>query len=286
MWKAHAKFFRYLLACVAGAAALCFFAGAQGQTPRPRYTLSVVPFQLPLATHKDWMPIVDHLSKRLNVDIELRVYRAFSEFESELFQGIPDFAFVGPYLQVIAHKRQGYIPLVRSSQLLKGILVVPRDSPLKTVKDLEGKVIAFPSPNSLAASLYIRALLSQQERLRFTPRYLDSHNDVYRHVILGQTDAGGGIRLTLSHQPADVQAKLRILYETPPMVPHPLSAHPRVPPDVRAAMTQAVLDLEKTPGGKDLLARLQMSAPQPADQRRDYFPLEQLQLEKYVVVTQ
>jgi phosphonate transport system substrate-binding protein len=270
--------------------ALFFVVAVTAQTPaqpaRPRYILSVVPFQLPVATHKDWAPMVEHLTKSLNADVELRVYRAFSEYESELFQGIPDFSFMGPYLQVIAYKRQGYIPLVRSSQMLKGILVVPRDGPYKTVKDLTGKIIAFPSPNSLAASLYIRALLTEREHVRFTPRYLDSHNDVYRHVMLHQTDAGGGIRLTLAHQPQDVQAKLRIIYETPPMVPHPLSAHPRVPAAVRAALIQAILDLDKTPNGREYLAKLQLGAPQQADQQRDYAPLESLHLEKYVVMTQ
>jgi phosphonate transport system substrate-binding protein len=276
-----------LLAYAAGVVVACFFLTAHAaETARTRYTFSVVPVQLPLATYKDWMPVVDHLSKQLNADIELRVYRSFAEYEAELSQGIPDFSLMGPYHQIIGHRRQGYIPLVRSSQMLKGILVVPRDSPAKTVKDLSGKVIAFPSPNSLAASLYIRALLTEREHVQFTPRYLDSHNDVYRHVILRQTDAGGGIQLSLSQQPQDVQTKLRVLYETPPMVPHPLSVHPRIPAAVRAAMVQAIFDLAKTEQGQKDLARVQMSHPQTADHRRDYQPLEQLHLEKYVVTPQ
>ncbi|HKQ29838.1 MAG TPA: phosphate/phosphite/phosphonate ABC transporter substrate-binding protein [Burkholderiales bacterium] len=277
---------RHLLAYLAGMVTLFILSAAYGQTARARYTFSVVPVQLPLATHKDWSPVVEHLSKRLNADIDLRVHRSFADYEAEVTQGIPDFSVMGPYHIVIGHRRQGYIPLVRSSQMLTGILVVPRDSPMKTVKDLNGKVLAFPSPNSLAASLYIRALLTERERVKFTPRYLDSHNDVYRHVMLHQVDGGGGIQLTLSQQPSDVQAKLRILYETPPMVPHPLSAHPRVPATVRAAVTQAILDLAKTEEGKTTLARLQISQPQIADYQRDYRPLEQLHLDKYVVTTQ
>lgn len=259
---------------------------AHAETSRARYTFSIVPVQLPLATHKDWMPIVEHLSKRLNADIELRVHRSFADYEAELSQGIPDFSLMGPYHQIIGHRRQGYIPLVRSSQMLTGIIVVPHASPARTVKDLNGKAIAFPSPNSLAASLYIRALLTEREQVRFTPRYLDSHNDVYRHVMLHQADAGGGVQLTLSQQPQDVQKKLRVLYETPPMVPHPLSAHPRVPPAVRATVIQAILELAETDVGKKDLARVQMSLPQTADHQRDYRSLEQLHLDKYVVTTQ
>jgi len=277
---------RHLLAYAAGLAAALVFSAAHGETSRARYTFSVVPVQLPLATHKDWSPVIEYLSKRLNADIDLRVHRGFADYEAEISQGIPDFSVMGPYHIVIGYRRQGYIPLVRSSQMLKGILVVPRDSPMQTVKDLNGKLIAFPSPNSLAASLYIRALLVEREHVKFTPRYLDSHNDVYRHVMLRQTDAGGGIQLTLSQQPPDVQAKLRILYETPPMVPHPLSAHPRVPPAVRAALIQAIMDFANTEEGKKHLTRLQISQPQTADYQRDYRPLEQLHLDKYVVTNQ
>jgi phosphonate transport system substrate-binding protein len=104
--------------------------------------------------------------------------------------------------------------------------------------------------------------------------------------MLHRADAGGGVHSTLGNQPPDVQAKLRILYETPPMMPHPLSAHPRVPRAVREALVRAILEMDKTPSGSEYLTRLQLSSPQPADQRRDYQPLEQLHLEKYVVTTQ
>jgi len=255
-------------------------------TTRARYTLAVVPYELPLAARKDWMPIVQHLSKRLDADIELRVYRTFTAFEGELFQGTPDFAFINPYHQLIAYRRHGYLPLVRSGQPLRGILVVPKDSPVTSLKDLDGKTIAFPSPNAFASSLYMRALLAEREHLRFNPRYLDSHNEVYRHVMLDEAQAGGSTAVTLAHERPELQSQLRVLYVTPPTVSHPLTVHPRVPAAVRAAMTQAILELDTQAEGKNKLARAQLSAPLIADQQRDYQPLEQLHLERYVVITQ
>ena len=81
-----------------------------------------------------------------------------------------------------------------------------------------------------------------------------------------------------------MQARLRVLYESPPLAPHPLSAHPRVPPAVRAAVTKAILDLGTTAKGNKELAEVLLSDPQTADHQRDYRPLEQLHLEKYVVI--
>src|SRR5262245_24951313 len=111
---------RHLLAYTAGLAAALLFSTAYAQGPqpqRPHYTISIVPVQLPLATHKDWMPIADYLSKRLNAEFELRVHRSFADYEAELTQGIPDFSLMGPYHQILGYQRQGYIPLVRSSQM-------------------------------------------------------------------------------------------------------------------------------------------------------------------------
>jgi len=192
---------RLLRAFVAGACAC-----AVGARAAPKgYTLAVVPYRLPLAAHQDWGPLAEHLSERLKAHIELKVHDSFARFEAELFRGAPDFVFMNPYHQVMAYKRAGYLPLVRSSEPLTGALVVRHDSPAASVKDLNGKILAFPSPNAFAASLYMRALLTERHKIRFTPYYLDSHSEVYRHVILGEAAAGGGVRHTLEREPPEVR---------------------------------------------------------------------------------
>jgi len=266
------------------AIALLFACPAHSNAPRPHYILAVVPYDLALSAYKEWAPVVERLSDQLGIDIEIRVYRTFAAFETELFQGKPDLAFVNPYHQLVAHRRHRYIPLVRSSEALKGILVVSVDSPVKSTRELEGSIVAFPSPNAFAASLYMRALLAEREHVRVTPHYLDSHNEVYRHVILDQARAGGSTRASLANERPQIREQLRILYETPPMVPHALTAHPRVPAPVREGLIRAVLDLAKKPEGQERLVRIQLGSPQAADQQRDYQPLEQLHLDKYAVM--
>lgn len=271
---------RLLRAFIAGAGACVFGARA---APKG-YTLAVVPYRLPLAAHQDWGPLAEHLGERLKAHIELKVHDSFVRFEEELFRGAPDFVFMNPYHQVVAYKRAGYLPLVRSSKPLTGALSVRHDSPAASVKDLNGKILAFPSPNAFAASLYMRALLTERHKIRFTPYYLDSHNEVYRHVILGEAAGGGGSRHTLEREPPEVQAKLRVLYETPAAVSHPFAAHPRIPAAVREAATQAILDLGAADAARALLERTQLSDPVRADYRRDYRPLERLRLDRYAAV--
>jgi phosphonate transport system substrate-binding protein len=248
------------------------------------FTIGVVPQFTPVEIYERWGPLVKELENRTSLKFELKTYKSIPEFEKAFLKGELDFVFMNPYHQVMAYKAQKYIPLVRDKTPLTGILVVRRDSPVKEVKDLDGKVIAFPAPNAFAASLYMRALLTENFKISFTPEYVKTHDNVYRQVILGKAQAGGGVNNTFLRQPEEVKRELRVLYETPPSAPHPFSVHPRVPKEVRDKVKKAILDMANEPSMKALLDRVQMPNPVPADYARDYKPLEKLNLEKYVVL--
>ncbi|MEK6814629.1 MAG: phosphate/phosphite/phosphonate ABC transporter substrate-binding protein [Nitrospirota bacterium] len=226
------------------------------------YTLAVVPRTTPIAIHRDWAPFAERLSREIphGGTIRLKVYQSYEEFDADLLKGIPDFVFMSPYHSVRARRAQGYIPLIRdSAKLLTGILVVRRDSPARSVHDLDGKDLVFPSPNAFGASLYLRALLTEKEKIRFNPRYVGSHSNVYRHVILGKAAAGGGVSDTLGREPPEIRGKLRVLYEIPGAAPHPLAAHPRVPEAVRRSIIDVVLKLQADEAGRGLLDAVSLS---------------------------
>lgn len=253
-------------------------AGADG------YVLTVVPRLSAQATHHDWAPFAERLARELRTPIRLKLHRNFIEFENDVRQGRADLVYMNPYHQMLFHQAPGYVPLVRDgAQPLRGVLVVRKDAPIKTLADLRDKEIGFSHPNAFAASLYLRALLTQREQLRFTPRYLTTHTNVYRHVLLGEVAGGGGVSTTLAKEPAEVRARLRVLYTTPGVASHPLSAHPRVPPATRAAVVRAVLHMARDADGRRLLEAVGLSKPVAADYARDYAPLERLRLERFYV---
>lgn len=248
--------------------------------------LAVVPQLPPAVTHRQWRPLVEQLLRDTGQGITLRVYRSYDEFENDLNSGRPDLVYLNPYHQIVAWRTQGYIPLVRDgSRQLTGVLVVRNDSPYQSIKDLNGRDIAFPDPNAFAASLYMRALLQEREQIRFQARYLAGHGNVYRHTILGEVAAGAGVNVTLARERAQTRNELRIIYETPGAAPHPLSAHPRVSETLRAALTEALLKLANSDNGRRILAGIEMTNPVRADYARDYAPLEKLNLHRYTTLT-
>jgi phosphonate transport system substrate-binding protein len=230
------------------------------------------------------MPLIEQVSRSSGIQLDLRFYRSIPDFEKDFLKGKPDFVYLNPYHAVMARKAQGYIPLIRDSENpLIGILVVRRDSPVAGIRDLNEKKLAFPSPNSFAASLYMRALLTREEKLSFFPRYLTTHSNVYRHVVLNKAAAGGGVNRTLNKEPAELKELVKIIYRTPPVAPHPICAHPRVPLSVREAVYNSLLKLGDSPEGRELLKAAELNRPVRADYLRDYQMLETLGLERFAV---
>jgi phosphonate transport system substrate-binding protein len=253
-------------------------------TQAANFTLAVVPQAAPTETYRRWAPFTEQLQHVIGQQLQLRVYRSFDEFESDLLKGRVDFAYMNPYHFLMARKAQGYLPLVRDgSRLLSGQLLVRRDSPLQSVKQLNGKVIGFPDPNAFAASLYMRALLQEKVGIRFTANYLGTHGNVYRHVILGDMAAGAGVNMTFARERPETRNELRVLYETPGTASHPLCVHPRVPAVLREAVTQAIMEMGKNENGRAMLEQIDMVQPVRAVYARDYQPLEKLDLQKLAV---
>jgi phosphonate transport system substrate-binding protein len=127
----------------------------------PTYSVYVVPQFQPVEVHRTWGPVLARIGQEMGVRFELKTAKDIPAFEAEFKAGTPDFAYMNPYHAVMARRAQGYVPLVRDVTPLSGIVVVRKDDPIKSVKELQGQEIAFPAPNAFGASLWIRALLSE-----------------------------------------------------------------------------------------------------------------------------
>lgn len=249
---------------------------------KPALVVHVVPQFTQTQLFTQWTPLLDRVGKSAGLCFELRVAPTIFEFEQALLRGEADFAFLNPYHVVLVQRKQAYVPLLASGQSpLMGILVVKNDSSITQLNQLDGKRIAFPAPNAFSATLLTRSPLDQQ-KIRATPSFVASHSNVFRAVINGDVEAGGAVTSTLAREPQEVREKLRILYTTAGFVPHPVAAHPRVPPKLRAQVVAALLQLETDASGRTLLENVQLSKPVPVTYARDYKPLESLNLRKFV----
>lgn len=247
------------------------------------YTIGIVPQFEARKLRLIWKPILDEIEKETGFKFIIRGSPTIPAFENEFNSGKFDFAYMNPYHIMLANKSQGYIPLVRDvGRKLFGILVVSKTSGINSVEDLNGKLLAFPAPNALGASLLLRADLRDKFHIDFEETYVKSHSSVYLNVILGQAEAGGGVQKTFKEQSSSIQNRLKVIYETDKLPPHPIAVHPRVPEGDREKVTQAFLNLGKSEDGKVLLSKIPITNVGPTSME-DYLPLSKLGLEKYYV---
>ena len=246
------------------------------------YVIGRAPQLSAVAVSQVWTPFIEYLNEHTDYKFKLKVYQERRDFEQDVVRGNLDFYYGNPGYFVVGKKLQGYDGLVRSNKKqLKGIIVVRADSDITHVSQLENKVIVFPGKNAFAASLYIRSLLSEEMKLPFQAQYVTGHDNVYRAVALGRYPAGGGVVRTFDREPAALKNKLKIIYETPGMAPHPVAVHPRVPFAVKKALADTVLEMANLPEGKAILKKIKIQKPVKVDYKRDYLPIEAIALNMY-----
>jgi phosphonate transport system substrate-binding protein len=262
--------------------AACLLASLPALAETPIYSFAVVPQFKPSQLQQEWGPVLERVSRETGVKLKLEIAPSIARFEQEISKGTPDFAFMNPYQALKAVKTKGYLPMLRDKKALNGILVVSKDSGIRNIADLEGKVIGFPSPNAFGATIYLSASLTEKHAIKFTPRYLNNHNLVFKHVLLGNVAAGGSVNSALNDEPASTREQLTVLYKTPDLASHPIVAHPRVPEAVRKNVMHALQGMMQDSEGAAMLKEIRMPNLVEANFQQDYAPLEKLDFEKFL----
>jgi len=248
------------------------------------HKFDVVPQFTAARIYGSWSPLLQRVGTASGLCFELRVAPSIPEFEQKLLQGEPAFAFVNPYHAVLAHKKQRYAPLLSDGEeMLKGILVVRQDSPIRQLQELQGKTLAFPAPNSFAATLLIRAELAKK-KIDTQTQFVKTHSNVYRTVIQGEVAGGGGVNNTLDSELPEVRQQLRVLHETASYYPHPVVTHPSVSPAIRERFFKAFSSLSQDDSGRKMLDAVGINKPIPVNYQKHYKVLEDLGLEKFLVL--
>ncbi len=228
-------------------------AAADGNT----YVFGIVPQQSGSKLSRLWTPVLEYLERQTGYHLRFATARNIPTFEKRLAEGKYDLAYMNPYHYVRFHDESGYDAFAKAKgKRLKGILVVRKDSAYRKVEDLEDRELAFPS-HAFAASIVAQAHFNELG-IAITPRFVASHDSVYRNVARGHYPAGGGVLRTFRNTAPEFRDQLRILWTSDAFTPHAFAAHPRVPHTVVEKVQRAMLEMDRTPEGKALLASLRL----------------------------
>lgn len=242
------------------------------------YKFGIVPQSSGSKLAQLWTPFLSYLQEKSGVTLEFATTRNIPTFEKRLQDSKYDFAYMNPFQYTQVHAAPGYNAFANAKdKRLQGIIVVQKNSAYRDLKDLAGLELAFPS-NAFAANLVPRAIFNNLG-ISITPRYVSSHDSVYRNVAKGRYPAGGGVMRTYSNTAKDIHDDLRVLWTSDGFTPHAFAALPNVPADVVTRLQQAMLDMDKDPQGQSLLKSIQLKGIESA-QDRDWDDVRKLQIKE------
>jgi len=240
---------------------------ADESPPEPLH-LSFGVYQSDKATvmYRKFLPVLENLQKSMAedlgvpVDIELTIFKGYSEAIMSLVEGSVDFVRFGPASYAIAKQKNEDIQLIamehkNEKKRFKGLIVVQADSPIKKLVDLKGHSFAFGNRNStigryLVQAEMIKAGIYENDLSRNA--FLQRHDRVFKSVALGDYDAGAIKESTFKRYNKDDSLRVIHVFEN---VTKPWIARADLNPDVVKAIRQSLLSLND----KAALAALKIS---------------------------
>lgn len=228
-------------------------------------SLGIVPQQSAKKLARLWTPITEYLSEKTGIHIHFSTAQDIPTFEKRVLAGEYDIAYMNPYHFTVFNQKPGYRALAKQkNKVIKGIVVVAKDSNISSLEELNSQVLAFPSPAAFAASVLPRAKM-EKDGISFTPKYVSSHDSVYLTVSKGLFPAGGGVQRTFNNTDAKVREGLKVLWTTPGFTPHAIATHPKLSPATREKLQQALLQMNTDPEGQKLLKSINFKGIEVAE---------------------
>jgi phosphate/phosphite/phosphonate ABC transporter binding protein len=194
------------------------------EDPKPM-SLSFGVYQSDKATvmYRSFTPVLEALTASMEsalgrpVDIKLTIFQSYEDGIESLARGEVDFVRFGPASYITTKARQPGIELIAmetesGDKRFKGLIIVQKESPIRTIADLRGKRFAFGDPNStigryLVQAELIKAGITGKDLKDF--QYLGRHDTVVKAVEIGDFDAGSVMQQTF--EKANAKGTLRVL---------------------------------------------------------------------------
>ncbi|MEM7564540.1 MAG: phosphate/phosphite/phosphonate ABC transporter substrate-binding protein [Pseudomonadota bacterium] len=238
-----------------------------GNADEVTYSFGIVPQQSASKLARLWGPILKQIGEASGVKLRFTTAPDIPTFEKRLAEGEYDFAYMNPYHYTVFNKSNGYQALNKArDKRIKGIMVVRKDSSINQITDLDGSTLAFPAPAAFAASILSQSNLNAAN-VSFEPKYVSSHDSVYRAVAKGLYPAGGGVIRTLNNVAPEIKDQLRVLWTSQGYTPHAIAVHPRVDKPLAERLQAALVGLDKNEAGIKLLQSIKIKGFEMAEDR-------------------
>jgi len=206
--------------------------------------LGSVAMDIPAAMHKRLSPLTQYLQKTLDMPVSLKLSPNMGGAISDVAQDKVDIAYLTPVAYLKANKKGG--AQIVAKTVTKGkasfqlMIVVKKDSPIKTIKDLVGKSFAFGDKRALLQrAVVVGSGISLEQLGSF--EFIGHYDNIASAVMHGDFDAG----ILKDTKAFKWENKgLRILHASDHLPPYNIAVSQSVSPELKDKITQAFIALD------------------------------------------
>jgi phosphonate transport system substrate-binding protein len=210
-------------------------------------------------TKADYGPTFDAVTRTTGLKFDIKVAQSYAAVVEAMCNQAADIAFVGPVTYVQAHQRGCAQLLAVGVEGGKSIyyagLFAKAASPVKTIKDLKGKRVAFGDINSTSSFVFPMAMIMEAGldpvKDLAAIRMTGSHASSLAALVNGQVDVAALSFESFekaAEQGAVKPGDIKVIARSIPIPNPPLVMNSRLPQAMKVRLKAAFAGLAKAPG--------------------------------------
>lgn len=216
------------------------------------YAFNVLNQRTLALTAEYWNPILTYVSKKSGVPLELKLAKNAQEGNAIAEKGGYDFVFTN---HMFTPERDGLGFQVIARPVGPGLqaqIVVPADSPIQSLRELEGKDVGFVSQDGFSGYFVpYDALLRAKVDVKVA--FTGNQEASFAQLKVGKISAAAVNSLVLERYARREGFAYRSLWTSQVFPDLCIMAHKRVPAERIAAVRAAFIGMDKDPEGRKVL---------------------------------
>ncbi len=225
---------------------------ASAQAQEKPYAFNVLSQRSVALTSQYWNPILSYVSAKSGVPLELKLAKTAKEGNALAEKGAYDFLYTNHFFTPERDKL-GYKVIARpAGPGIKSQIVVPEDSPARTLSDLEGKDVAFVSYDGFTGYwLPLDALLAAKVKVNVV---ITGNQEASSAQLQFKKVAAAGVNSSIMLRYGRRESfEYRALWTSELFQDLCIMANPRVSAQKVAAVSKAFVGMLSDPQGKKIL---------------------------------
>lgn len=215
-------------------------------------------------------PLALYLSKKMDINVKFSLLPRYENIVSNFIKGRFDGAFLGSFTYVFAHSRLGLEVLARPEALdgrstYCGYIFVRKDSGIKKVSDMKGKVLVLVDRATTAGYIFPIAYLIENRVINYKKYFKEiyfagTHEGAIYDVLNRKADIGAAKNTVYEDvQKMDnrIKEELEIISISPEVPENGLAIRKDIDKGIRDKLKTLLLQMHMDAEGKEVLKKLE-----------------------------